>query len=459
LLALALLVGCAAETSGSDQEQLATAEEAATVCGVGPTLEGIDVSKYQGTINWSSVAADDVKFAFVRVSDGTTVLDAQFAANWSGAHAAGLARGAYQFFRPGQDPIAQADILLDAIGRTIGPDDLPPVIDVEASDGKSAAQIEDGVRAWIDHVRGVLGRDPIIYTGFYFWRDTVGAPDITTSPLWHAQYTTASCPNIAPPWEAWSFWQHTDSGTVDGISGGVDMNRFNGDEAAFAQLLGPAGSCGDGTCGANESSLSCVEDCGPCGTVGYAGAVIDDGDACFEAGGPPTSMRHVTDAGKDGDLQWTYTTTDSTESNYGAWHLVLEERGRYTVEVFTDPSYAHSRQAKYVVQAGGRSTDVVIDQTATLGWQSLGTFDFEVGDGQSVRVGDNTGEPLADKVQLAFDAVRLTRVDTDGDGDGSDMDGPHAGDETGGCNAGGSSSGLALVALLGFVGRRRRRRG
>jgi uncharacterized protein (TIGR03382 family) len=62
-------------------------------------------------------------------------------------------------------------------------------------------------------------------------------------------------------------------------------------------------------------------------------------------------------------------------------------------------------------------------------------------------------------VQLAFDAVRLTRVDTDGDGDGSDMDGPHAGDETGGCNAGGSSSGLALVALLGFVGRRRRRRG
>src|SRR6185436_10345189 len=97
--------------------------------------------------------------------------------------------------------IEQAEILLDAIGRKLEPDDLPPVIDVEASDGQSAAVIKQKVGAWIDHVRGVLGREPIIYTGFYFWRDSLGAPDFTGSPLWHAQYSTASCPNIAPPWQ------------------------------------------------------------------------------------------------------------------------------------------------------------------------------------------------------------------------------------------------------------------
>jgi len=455
LLAFALLVGCAAETDGSDLESVSTLEQEATVCGSGPTLKGIDVSKYQGTINWTSVAGDGVKFAFVRVSDGTTYRDSQFAANWAGTRAAGITRGAYQFFRPGQDPIEQAEILLDAVGRKLEPTDLPPVIDVEASDGRTPAQIEDAVGIWIDHVRTVLGRDPIIYTGFYFWRDSVGAPDFTRSPLWHAQYSTASCPNIAPPWQSWAFWQYTDSGTVAGISGPVDMNRFNGDEDDLAALFAPVGTCGDGTCDGGETQLSCADDCGACGTVGYAGAVIDDGDACFEAGGPPASMRHVSDAGKDGDLQWTYTTTDTSESNYGAWHLVFEQAGRYTVEVYTDPSYAKSTQAKYIVQAGATSTDVVIDQSAELGWQSLGAFDFVAGGAQSVRVGDNTGEPLASKIQLAFDAVRVTRIE------GPGVDPTEPPEDGGGCSTSGSSSSpgssLALLGLLGLVTLRRRR--
>jgi GH25 family lysozyme M1 (1,4-beta-N-acetylmuramidase) len=446
LLAFALLVGCAAETT---TDSIAEIDQATTVCGVGPTIKGIDVSKYQGTIDWNRVAADGVKFAFVRVSDGTSYIDAQFATYWAASRAAGVKHGAYQFFRPGQDPIEQAEILLDKIGRHLEPDDLPPVIDVEASDGQSAAVIKQKVGQWITHVKGVLGRDPIIYTGLYFWRDSVGAPDFTTSPLWHAQYSTASCPNIAPPWQSWTFWQYTDSGTVDGITGPVDMNRFNGDDAAFAALLGGTGTCGDGTCGSGETKIACAEDCGPCGSIGYAGAVIDDGDTCFEEGGPDASMRHIDLAGKDGDLIWTYTTSSADEANFGQWHLHFEEAGRYQVEVYTDAAFAKSRQAKYSVQAGAATTDYVVDQTAVNGWQVLGELDFEAGGAQWIRVADNTGEPLTDKVQLAFDAVRLTRIEYVKDDEEPPAD-P-------GCNAGGGSLGLALVALFGGLRRRRRR--
>jgi uncharacterized protein (TIGR03382 family) len=446
--AFLLLMGCATQPP----DAVAALEQGATVCGAGPTLKGIDVSYYQGTIDWTRVANDNVKYAFVRVSDGTTFVDPKFSTYWAGSRAAGIKHGAYQFFRPGQDPIAQADILLDAIGRKLAPDDLPPVIDVEASDGQSAAVIKQKVSAWIDRVKSVLGRDPIIYTGFYFWRDSVGAPDFTSSPLWHAQYSTAACPNIAPPWSDWAFWQFTDSGTIDGISGPVDTNKFNGDEAAFAKLLGAASTCGDGTCGAGETSITCTEDCGPCGTIGYAGAVIDDGDACFEGGGPSASMRRVELAGKDGDLIWTHTTDDDVEANFGQWHLHFKEPGSYVVEVYTDASYATSKQARYAVQAGAATNDVVIDQTAVDGWQTLGTFEFTAGGAQWIRAADNTGEPLADKIQLTFDAVRVTRIEAP-----PIVEEPPPEDT--GCSAGGPAQGgtfgLMLAALLGGLRRRR----
>jgi hypothetical protein len=191
-------------------------------------------------------------------------------------------------------------------------------------------------------------------------------------------------------------------------------------------------------------------------TIGYAGAVIDDGDACFEPGGPASSMRVVSDAGLDGDLVWTHTTEDEAEANYGQWHFDFEDAGRYHVEVYTDAAYAQSTRAKYVVQHGAVSDDAIIDQTATDGWQTLGDYEFSAGGEQGLRLGDNTGEPLADDVQLVFDAVRVTRVETDsGSGSGSDVDEPV--DDGGGCAVGGQL-GLALVGLVGGLRRRRARR-
>lgn len=430
------MVGCAAEGQPEPTDYSAL-EQDTTVCGVGPTVKGIDVSYYQGTINWTQVAGDGVKFAFIRVSDGTGFVDPKFETYWSASRAAGIKHGAYQFFRPGQDPVAQADLLLSKIGGKLAADDLPPVVDVEASDGLSATQIQAKLKIWVDRVKNALGRDPIIYTGFYFWRDSVGAPDYAQTPLWHAQYTTATCPNIAPPWTKWHLWQFTSTGTVAGISGDVDVDRWNGDLASLQAFLGPP-----------EPVL-------PCQSIGYAGAVIDDGDSCFEPGGPATSMRAVTDAGQDGDLVWTHTTEDAAEANFGLWHFDFEQAGRYKVEVYTDGAYAQSKQAKYLVQAAGATQDKVIDQTAVDGWQTLGEFDFAQGADQSLRLSDNTGEPLADNVQLVFDAVRLTRIDTDtGSGSGSDETDPPPG-EDGGCSTGGGSLGFAMIAVLGILRRRR----
>ncbi|MCW5802751.1 MAG: hypothetical protein KIT31_10220 [Deltaproteobacteria bacterium] len=213
----------------------------ARVCATGATVKGVDVSKWQGTVSWSKVKAAGIEFAFIRLSDGMNTRDTQFNTNWANAKAAGVIRGAYQFFRPGQSVNAQADMMIDAIG-TYQPGDLPPVIDVEDTGGLSPAAVAGRVRQWVDRVQAALHVTPIVYTGKFFWRDQVGSPaSFASNPLWIAQYTSL-CPDIPAPWAKWTFWQYTEKGSVNGISGPVDTNRFNGslsDLRAFAANAAP----------------------------------------------------------------------------------------------------------------------------------------------------------------------------------------------------------------------------
>jgi lysozyme len=203
---------------------------------------GVDVSYYEGTINWTSLHAGGVQFAFIRVSDGTGFHDPKFASYWPAAKNAGVIRGAYQFFRPNQNVIAQADLLIAALGGTYTPGDLPPVIDVEVTGGYGPSTVATKVRQWVDHVKGVLGVDPIVYTGKYFWRDQVGGPtSFVGNPLWIAQYTS-HCPDLPSPWPTWTFWQNSDTGTVAGISGHVDVDKFNGTLADLQTFAGGGGT-------------------------------------------------------------------------------------------------------------------------------------------------------------------------------------------------------------------------
>ena len=196
--------------------------------------------------------------------------------------------------------------------------------------------------------------------------------------------------------------------------------------------------------------------------IAFVGALIDDGDACFRAGGTPTSLRQVSTVGEGSDLIWTHTTDRATEDNYAEWSLVFAEGGRYQLEVSTPAAYAQSTQARYQVELGGIAQEVVLDQTAVDGWQSLGAFDVTAGGEQRVHLGDNTGEPGAEMVKLVFDGLRITRLDG-GSGSGSDAGsgsgaepGAEPGEE-GGCTAGGGGAGL-VVALAALRRRRRRRR-
>lgn len=219
LAAAALVIAMRGGGGGSDDDLEATR------CVDGPTTVGIDVSYHQDRIDWRRVREAQIRFAFIRVSDGLTVEDPRFHANWAGAKQARVLRGAYQYFRPEESAIAQADLLIAAVRRD--PGELAPVIDVEATGGKTPAQLAAAIRTWVERVRARLGVEPIVYTSPDFWRDRVGGADLSTQPLWLAHYTTG-CPRVPAPWTGWTFWQYSERGTVAGIRGPVDLDVFAG---------------------------------------------------------------------------------------------------------------------------------------------------------------------------------------------------------------------------------------
>ncbi len=268
-IALLALTVTALACAPPDASYESTASEI-TVCGHGPTVEGIDVSSWQGGIDWHAVASSGIRFAIVRIGDGYGG-DAQFAANWEGTRANGLIRGAYQYFEPGDDPIRQADIVVAAVGR-LGPGDLPVTIDVEApSPSVSPATYAARIHQWADRVTAGTGKAPIIYTGRYYWDPYVATSDFAGNPLWHAQYTSAACPNIDDRWSDWAFWQYTSTGSIPGIAGNVDRNRFNGTYAQLQALANVA------TCSAHcEGSTIVDATCGRGDCAAFGSRCVDD---------------------------------------------------------------------------------------------------------------------------------------------------------------------------------------
>jgi lysozyme len=230
---LAVYTACAVDPG--DDEQVATIEQSVNVCADGPTTYGIDVSRFQGDIDWDAVAASGVKFAYIQISRSLTDIDAKFEYNWRRAKEVGVLRGAYQRFRPGMDVLGQANLFLTKLG-TYQPGDLPPVLDVEDADGLTGAQIATRVQQWMTRVEPAYGRTPIIYTGFYFWRDTVGSPDFSRHPLWVPNYG-AVCPLVPATWTRWTIHQYSSTAMVPGITANTtDVNKFNGTYEQLQEL-------------------------------------------------------------------------------------------------------------------------------------------------------------------------------------------------------------------------------
>jgi MYXO-CTERM domain-containing protein len=234
LLVSAALGGCA---PASDAEPIGEAREADVVCPGPSTLPGIDVSEYQGDIDWNAVKASGIVFAIARVDDGF-YMDTKFDQNWPAMKAAGIIRGAYQFFEPGDDPSALADIMIQKMGP-LGPGDLPPTLDVEVTGGQPPDVINAHIHTWMDKVQAATGRVPIIYTGHYFWNDNVGTADFAGNPLWIAAYVQPNCPNTPVGWGNWTMWQYNDNGSIPGIAGNVDVDMFNGTIDQLNALASP----------------------------------------------------------------------------------------------------------------------------------------------------------------------------------------------------------------------------
>ena len=218
-IAISLL---ASSSSRGDESADASPPVAEPECG---KVSGIDVSKYQGAVRWPAVQQAGMRFVFVRVSDGSDPVDERFAENWAGARAAGLLRGAYQYFRPSVDPLAQARLFMSATG-SLRPGDLPPVLDVETLESLPAKTVVERIRTWLAHVARHSGRTPILYTNTSTWT-ALGAPDFGVRPLWIAKWGS-DCPTALPGFAQWHFWQHSSTGKVNGIDGAVDLDWFSG---------------------------------------------------------------------------------------------------------------------------------------------------------------------------------------------------------------------------------------
>src|SRR6266550_1837181 len=155
---VAILAGCGGPLDVGSEDQ-----SGLTICAAGTTLEGVDVSKWDTTVDWAAVKSAGISFAIARVSDGLDFPDAYFAANWAAIKSHGMVRGSYQYFEPAQDPVAQANLLLQHIG-TLGPGDLAPAIDTETMGGLSAGAVVSAMNTWIAKVHTATGRRPIVYT-------------------------------------------------------------------------------------------------------------------------------------------------------------------------------------------------------------------------------------------------------------------------------------------------------
>lgn len=238
IAAVVCLAGASSLGCGAPDETTEQAGSFATVCGRGGTVEGIDISSYQATINWPMVRAAGKRFAIARIGDGT-YRDRYFATNWAAIRAQGMIRGAYLYFEPNTDVDTQAMIVIAAVGR-LGPGDLPVTLDVEKPGPglPSPATYTARIQRFVTLVTAGTGKRPMIYTGRYYWQDYVRSTAFAGDPLWHAQYTSAACPNIADQWRDWAFWQYTSSGRVAGIAGNVDLDRFNGSLTQLQALAG-----------------------------------------------------------------------------------------------------------------------------------------------------------------------------------------------------------------------------
>lgn len=201
-------------------------------------VRGVDVSHYQGEIDWQKIAQQDISFAFIKATEGSGTQDEYFAENWKNARAAGIFTGAYHFFSFESAADTQADNFIAAV-----PSDenaLPPVIDLEYYKGGNppdAETLRESLRTMLRRLRTAYGKRPIIYTTSACYHDYLKGSDLDYTLWIRSIYSVPS----GEPAEKWEFWQYHPYAKLDGYSGGTDMidlNVFRGTMEMFQREFG-----------------------------------------------------------------------------------------------------------------------------------------------------------------------------------------------------------------------------
>lgn len=194
----------------------------------GYEIHGIDISHYQGNIDWDAlqnamIEKCPVRFIIIKSTEGSSKLDENFNDNFYQAREYGFIRGAYHFWSTKSSARDQAYYFLKQVHLEDG--DLPPVLDIEHKPkDQSVEDFQMDVLTWLHIVEDKYHVKPIIYTYYKFKDAYLNAPVFDDYPYWIAHYYVDKVEYKGK----WKFWQHTDAGRLPGIKGYVDFNIYNG---------------------------------------------------------------------------------------------------------------------------------------------------------------------------------------------------------------------------------------
>ncbi|MCP2029151.1 lysozyme [Flavobacterium sp. HSC-32F16] len=188
---------------------------------------GIDVSEFQGKVDWEEVEILDekypVQFVFIRATAGNDRVDRQFKRNWEGAKENKIMRGAYHYYRPNENSIEQANLFIKTVKLQKG--DLPPVLDIEKlPKNQPLDSLKKGLKRWLTKVEKHYQVRPIIYSGERYYSDFL-KEEFGEYLFWIANYNFYR-EKIE---DDWLFWQFTEKASLPGIKHRVDVNIYNGD--------------------------------------------------------------------------------------------------------------------------------------------------------------------------------------------------------------------------------------
>ena len=202
-------------------------------------IKGIDVSHWQGEIDWETISEQGVSFVFIKATEGSAFVDEKYAYNSKMARENGLSVGAYHFFSYDSNGKIQADNFINTVKPFEGM--LPPVVDLEFYGDKlknpsEKEDVDKELKILLDSLEDYYGQKPIIYASEISYNLYL-LNDYTDYEIWISNYITK--PLMIDKRE-WTFWQHTDKGRLDGFDGEeefIDVNVFYGSKDEYDNYL------------------------------------------------------------------------------------------------------------------------------------------------------------------------------------------------------------------------------